>query len=77
MGVAWNSLPAQKSRPARKSAEGTGRDKLDYGVRSYIFMCDYMHMVLVGVRDGFISTQVSESSPSLKGDGWIRIRVLR
>ena len=26
---------------------------------------DYMHMALVGVRDGFISAQVSESSPSL------------
>ena len=27
-----------------------------------------MHMALVGVRDGFISAQVSESSPSLKGE---------
>ena len=33
---------------------------------------EYMHMVLVGVRDGFISAQVYESSPSLKGEGWIR-----
>ena len=28
-------------------------------------------MALVGVRDGFISAQVSESSPSLKGECWI------
>ena len=27
---------------------------------------EYMHMTLVGVRDGFISAQVSESSTSLK-----------
>ena len=37
----------------------------------------YMHMALVGVRDGFISAQVSESSPSLKGECRIQIRVLR
>ena len=29
----------------------------------------YMHMALVGARDGFISAQVSESSPSLKRRG--------
>ena len=38
---------------------------------------DYMHMALVGVRDGFISAHVSESSPSLKGECCIQIRVLR
>ena len=32
----------------------------------------YMHTALVGVRDGFISAQVSESSPSLKGECWIQ-----
>ena len=29
-------------------------------------------MALVGVQDGFISAQVSESSPSLKGECWIQ-----
>ena len=36
-----------------------------------------MHMALFGVRDGFFSAQVSESSPSRKGEGWIRTRVPR
>ena len=34
-------------------------------------------MALAGVRDGFISAQVSESSPSLKGEGWIQIHLAR
>ena len=34
-------------------------------------------MALFRVRDGFFSAQVSESSPSLKGEGWIRTRVPR
>ena len=36
-----------------------------------------MHMSLFGVRDGFFSAQVSESSPSLKGEGWIQTQVPR
>ena len=38
---------------------------------------EYMHMTLVGVRDGVISAQVSDSNPSLKAECWIQTRVLR
>ena len=44
----------------------------------HIYLClehKYMHMALFGVRYGFFSAQVSESSPSLKGEVWIRTRV--
>ena len=69
---------SEATRPVRHTAESTDDFMLPSPSQvCVILIIDYMHMALFGVRDGFFSAKVSESSPSLKAEGWIRTQVLR